>query len=275
MKQIKNKIIKKVLDLLFMKSLGSAARERGLEELKQKLRVIVTDIRNQYSSFKLDNYLENKVRNMHAFQMSLVNRVIREFQEPVIVDIGDSAGTHIEYILGLYSGYKKIKCFSVNLDKEAVERIKKKGLNAIYARAEELHLYNVNADIFLCFETLEHMMSPCNFLHDLSSKTNAKYLIITVPYVPNSRVGMHHIRNKREDEVSAENTHIFELDPEDWKLLIKHSGWRVNEERIYLQYPKKSILRFTKYLWEKFDYEGFYGLILERDETYSSKYLDW
>lgn len=198
--------------------------------------------------------------------------MINEFENPVIVDIGDSAGTHLQYLTGLYSN---IKCLSVNLDKEAVERIRAKGLNAVHARAEDLDQYNINVDIFLSFQVLEHIMNPCSFLHKLSEKTNTKYFVVTVPYVRKSRVGLHHIRRSASETVKAENTHIFELSPEDWKLIVRHSGYDIVKERVYLQYPKRSFYRLTKYLWRRFDFEGFYGLILKRDNSWSSKYSDW
>ena len=268
--------IKKGIYFLLKKSLERAAREQRLCELRKKLKEIVPEITNQYSSFKIDNpYLEINVRNLHAFQISLVNTIIGEFEKPVIVDIGDSAGTHLQYIIGLNPENKSINCLSVNMDQKAVDRITNKGLNAVCARAEELQKYNVNADMLLCFEMLEHLMNPCYFLHELSSKTNAKYLIITVPYLKKSRIGLHHIRNTTENKVFAENTHIFELNPEDWKLLIKHSGWKVVQEKFYLQYPKRGILYFTKPLWKRFDFEGFYGLIVKKDDAWSAKYSDW
>lgn len=273
---IGKKFIKKSLDLLFQKSLDSAIREQGLYSLRDRLRVIVPDITHQYSLFKIDNsYLENNVRSMHAFQISLLDKIMHLFQKLVIVDIGDSAGTHLQYIIGIYSSTHTIESLSVNLDAEAVRRIKNKGLKALNARAEELHKYNISADIFLCFETLEHISDPVRFLHELSSKTSVQYIIITVPYVKTSRTGFHHIRNNRSTKVYAENTHIFELCPQDWKLLMKHAGWEIFAEQIYLQYPRRNPLRIVKYLWKKFDFEGFYGVILKKDDTWSSRYIGW
>jgi hypothetical protein len=267
---------KKILYLIWLKSLKYAINEQGLKDLVMKLEQLVPDINDQYSSFEVNTpCLRTKVRGLHAFQISLISEAIKDIENPVIVDIGDSAGTHLQYIIGLNSGNKNIKCLSVNMDVKAVERIKNKGLEVIYARAEDLQSYNINADIFLCLETLEHLMNPCVFLHELSLKTNAKYLIITVPYLRKSRVGLHHIRNQRFDNVNAENTHIFELCPEDWKLIMKHSGWLVVSERIYRQYPRWGILRLTKILWGKYDFEGFYGMVLKRDDSWSMKYTDW
>lgn len=268
--------LRKLLDLIYLKSLESAINEQNFKELFLKLEQVVPDISNQYSSFAVNTpYLKTKVRGLHAFQISLVSKAIEDIENLVIVDIGDSAGTHLQYIYGLNSNNKNIKCYSVNLDEKAVERIKGKGLEAIHARAEDLKSYDVKADIFLCFEILEHLISPCQFLYELSFKTNAKYLIVTVPYLKDSRVGLHHIRSGRKDSVNAENTHIFEFSPGDWKLIVKHSGWNIVKEKIYLQYPKWGFYRLTKYLWRKYDFEGFYGLILKRDISWSSRYLDW
>jgi len=268
--------LKKWLSLIQINSLNKSAEEQGLNVLIEKLKKKVPDIRFQYSSFKVNSlYLETKVRNQHAFQISLLDDVINRLENPVIVDIGDSAGTHLQYIQELYSENNNIRCLSVNLDPEAIKKIKEKGFEAIQTRAENLYNYNINVDVFLCFQTLEHLMSPINFLYELSSKTTAKYLIITVPYLKNSRVGLYHIRRGDKEDVCAENTHIFELNPEDWKLIVRHSGWRIIKEMVYLQYPKRSLLRITKALWRKYDFEGFYGMILERNDVWSSRYKDW
>ena len=156
-----------------------------------------------------------------------------------------------------------------------MERIKAKGLAAVNAKAEDLGSYNINADIFLCFQTLEHLMNPCYFLRQLSMKTNAKYLIITVPFLRTSRVALHHIRENRQGTFCAEETHIFELSTEDWKLILRHCGWDIVNEKLYLQYPRRSISRLLRPFWRRYDFEGFYGLILKRDDIWSSKYLDW
>jgi len=257
-------------------SLEKASNNQGLTELRNRLTKLVPDISDQYSMFKVDNhYLKTKVRNLHAFQMILLEKVIRNFKKIVVVDIGDSSGTHLQYLTKIYKNKKDIKCLSVNLDQNAVEKIRNKGFEVVNARAEELNKYNISADVFLCFELLEHLTDPIHFLYKLSSQTNSKFLIVTVPFLRKSRVGLHHIRMNTGDNVCAENTHIFELCPEDWKLIVKQAGWTVDNEQIYLQYPSSGLFRFTKSLWRKFDYEGFYGMILKRDPTWSNRYTDW
>ena len=90
----------------------------------------------------------------------------------------------------------------------------------------------------MSFQTVEHLNSPINFLKSISQNTNCNYFLITVPYISSSRIGLEHIRGNLDTKVHAENIHIFELSPQDWKLLFKHSGWEIVDETVYFQYPK-------------------------------------
>jgi len=267
---------------LSIKSIRAAVREQKLLPIYNQLTEIVPDITHQYSSFDLDSeYLITKVRAQHSFQISLINEALQPINSVLgdtgtttIVDIGDSAGTHTQYLKGLHKN-RNLRCLSVNMDSEAVKRIKEKGLEAICARAEDLASLSVDADIFLSFEMLEHLMNPCGFLRSLS-ETNCKTFVVTVPYVACSRVGLHHIRQNQKRSVNPENTHIFELSPEDWRLIFKHSGWAIQADRVYLQYPRKSLLRFLlKRYWKWCDFEGFYGAILKPDKSWSDLYDGW
>ena len=135
------------------KSIEQALREQRLFKLAHKLSEIIPDITRQYSTFKLNTfYLTTKVRAQHAFQISLVQEAIKILGNNVkddltVVDIGDSAGTHIQYIKRLFGD--QIRSISVNLDAEAVKRIREKGFEAICARAEEVgEKYSINADTY-------------------------------------------------------------------------------------------------------------------------------
>ncbi len=271
------KILSRITQTLYINSLKAAIKQQDLSKTYLQLEKIVPDISEQYSCFKLDSeYLITNIRGMHSFQMSLTNKVISLLDKKslTIVDIGDSSGTHIQYIKNIHKD-KGIRCLSVNLDESAVNKIKSKGLEAIVSRAEDLCAHSINADIFLSFEMLEHLTDPIKFLHQLSEKTSSEYFVITVPFIRKSRVALHHIRKNNKNMMMAENTHIYEFSIDDWKLIFKHSGWDIVFEKVYYQYPKNNILWFTRFLWTLNDYEGFYGAILKRDNTWSSLYKDW
>lgn len=269
--------LRSVLERLQEYSLSSAVREQGMSELVERLAQIVPDLRHQYTSLDIDSsYLSLKVRGMHAFQIDLANFAITSLcsssDQLSVVDIGDSAGTHTQYLQTLHKD-KRLHCLSINLDAAAVKRIRNKSLQAEQLRAEDIGSRGLKADIFISFEMLEHLDNPVQFLKDLSSQTTCRAMVITVPYLEKSRVGLYHIRDGVRQPISSERTHIFELCPTDWRLLFMHAGWKIYEERLYLQYPKQSIFRLMKPLWKALDFEGFWGAVLLRDPTWSNLYV--
>lgn len=270
--------LRAVLERLQRYSISLAVREQGLSDLVERLAQIVPDLRHQYTSFEVDSsYLLLKVRGMHAFQMDLTNTAISSLcrsSDPItVVDIGDSAGSHIQYIQALHKE-RRLQCMSINIDVAAVRRIRDKGLQAEQLRAEEIGSRGFKADIFISFEMLEHLENPVQFLKDLSAQTTCRAMVITVPYLEQSRVGLYHIRDGVRQPRTPERTHIFELSPTDWRLLLMHAGWKVQEERLYLQYPKRGLLRLMKPLWKALDFEGFWGAVLLRDHAWSNLYAE-
>ena len=103
-KNVLNKIGIQSADLyqpILLKSIKKAAVEQKLTDYVSKLCSIVPDISNQYTTTKMEGpYLEAKVRTLHAFQMRLFKRAARmqSKNKMTVVDIGDSAGTHLLYI---------------------------------------------------------------------------------------------------------------------------------------------------------------------------------
>lgn len=259
---------------LLLRSLRAAVREQGLGEWVARHEAAVPDLSDQYSDFSLDTeFLRFKVRAQQAFQVSLAAPVLAENPGGAVVDIGDSSGAHTAALKAALPGSSH-RFFSVNLDPAAVERVRARGFAAELCRAEELPSRGIEADTFLCFETLEHLSDPGSFLNALS-KTPCRRLVLTVPLVSATRVGLHHVRAGLRRPVSPETVHIFEFSPGDLKLLARHAGWEVVVERAYRQYPQRSALRATRRIWRSWDFEGFYGLVLRRDPSWSSLYSGW
>lgn len=276
-------VIKNLIKRLFAFTIYRASYEEGYREILCKLKSIVPDITKQYSNFDiLDVFQEAMVRTLHAFQVSLIQTTLKLKNQDrlTIVDIGDSSGTHLIYLQDeKISLGKKLNTLSVNIDPIAVEKILSKGLKAIECRAEELTKHqefrDKNVDVFLLFETLEHLLDPINFLHNLSESCDTSILIITVPYLRRSKVALHQLRGNIDKKMTAEETHIFELNPDDWRLLFRFSGWEIVEDRIFKMYPTYNPLVFMKLLWKKFAFDGYYGCILKKDSTISNRYDSW
>lgn len=275
-------LINKLLFLLKYQSLKAAVKEQNLLIYIKKIEKIISDYSKQYNHGKIDGKFWNyKVRAHHAFQLQMCLKAINLFKENFfkkkikIIDIGDSSGTHVNYLKKIVDEFE-IETLSVNLDPLAVKKIQENGHDAINVKAEDIEKYDIDKDIFISFQTLEHLNSPIDFLKSISDTSSCKYFVITVPYLKKSRVALEYIRNQTDEKiVHSENVHIFELNPNDWKLIFKHAGWEVLEEKIYYQYPKYNPLRLLKNAWRQFDFEGFYGVILKRNDKWKSKFKDW
>ena len=262
-------------------SLKKAAVENKWKDSIEELKRIVPDedIVNQEFSEKTETSVARlKRRALQAFQCSLMLKALegRSSRKLTVVDIGDSAGTHMRYLKKLTEGKFDVDTISVNLDERAIERIKARGMKAVHSRAEELSLGEKNIDLFTSFQMVEHLHNPSIFFRRLAKKSKGNRILLTVPYLKKSRVGLHNIRNGFLKPIRAEEEHIFELSPEDWTLLFLHSGWKVVHSEIYHQYPKWSLLEpFWKLFWKATDYEGYWGAILEKDTKISDYYQDW
>ena len=265
-------------------SLDAAIKEQKLDLLRDRLREIVPDLSQQYTggqdAEEYRRYWETKLRSLHAFQVHGILEALDAIGGgPLdIVDIGDSSGNHGKYVKTL-SGDSRVAGFtSVNVDPAAVEKIKRQGGDAYLAKAEEFDYSAVPADLYLCLETLEHLTDPTRFLHKLAEEGVADHLLITVPYRRQSRFGgslLDHIGTDPATALPPESTHIFELSPTDWRRLARFAGYRTVFERIYLQYPRRGLMRVTAPVWRKLDFEGFLMLLLARDLRVAKRYTGW
>jgi hypothetical protein len=268
---------------LSAKSVRAAVAEQGLLENYRNCQKVIPDIATQYTRgfdrAEYERYWEVKLRGLHAFQMRCMHRALELFDKNglVLADIGDSSGNHGAYIRALSPRGKVARVISINLDPVAVEKVKAKGEEAILCRAEELGDRGVQADMYMTFEMVEHLLDPARFLHDLALKGSADYLLMTVPYLRQSRVGLHELRIPEllPEKLTAESVHIFELAPEDWILLCRFSGWKAVWTDTYFQYPKRSWLRSAAPVWRNLDYEGFWGVLLRRDLSAANRYGSW
>ena len=273
--------INKLMEGLSAWSIKKACVENDLYGLAVRLRELVPDISQQEESEKdtFNKYYELKRRTLQAFQCRMMMYALENcgIGEVTVVDIGDSAGTHMLYLKALTEEKFQLKTISVNLDPRAIEKIRARGLHAVLCRAEELDLGDRKVDLYTSFQMVEHLHNPAIFFRRLAVKADCESMVITVPYLRCSRVGLHHVRSKSRKMIFAEDEHIFELSPGDWTLLLLHSGWKVKSSQIYYQYPRRwPIARAVlSWFWKNTDFEGFWGAVLEKDMSLSNQYQDW
>ena len=264
-------------------SLKKVYRKNNYESVIKEFESLDIDLSRQYTeNGRMNPYRWYKLNNQHCFQTLFTARMLRKYINGKVlnlVDIGDSAGTHLKKIgllmAGEAGGGVQINGVSVNLDPVAVDKINRNGGNAILCRAEEYEP-ETKVDCYLSYEMVEHLHNPALFWHRLAKANKGEYMVVTVPYLRKSRVALHYSWGGGKD-ITAEQEHIFELCPLDWEKIALHGGWRLLEKEIYLQYPENIPLlsRWLRRIWRKKDYEGFLGLMLKRDTTVADRYLAW
>ncbi len=269
---------------LSAKSIVAATREQNLSRLMDHMRDIAPDIVDQYT-YGIDpeeyaRYWETKMRALHAFQVNSTLDALATLDRDdlVVVDIGDSSGTHGEYLRGLAPSGRISRFVSVNLDPVAVEKIRRRGGEAVLIRAEELELDDIAPDFLMCFETLEHLTDPLRFLHRLANNPYGENLIVSVPYRRRSRFGGSVLDRPIDSiplKMTPEELHIFELCPADWSRMSMLAGYRTEFCRVYRQYPRFGPLRAMAPVWRNIDFEGFICLFLKRDSSVSRRYTGW
>jgi len=134
-----------------MVSLRLALQESGMANLAGELATLVPDLNAQYSRTRERGQAWNlRQRGLHAFQVKMMLRALQHgsSRKVKVVDIGDSAGTHMLYLKGISQGLLQADTLSVNLDPQAIAKIKSKGLEAILCRAEDLDLSGQAIDLF-------------------------------------------------------------------------------------------------------------------------------
>jgi hypothetical protein len=264
-------------------SIDAAVRHQNLAELREILRQAVPDLSEQYT-YPIDNETyrrigERKMRSLHAFQINCVLETLpRLGPDATIVDIGDSSGAHGMYVRATAPAGSVKRYLSVNLDPVAVDKVNKRGGEAILCRAEELDHRSVHADLFVSFETIEHLLDPVRFLHDLATKGAADHILFSVPYRRASRFGGYHLRlpdSSLPQQMSPEELHIMELSPYDWSIACRLAGFRTEAVSFYRQYPGCHPLRLMAPLWRRLDFEGYICILAKRDLGFAERYTGW
>lgn len=274
----------KAYQALSAMSLRAAIRQHGYDPLCARLRAIIPDVRDQYTTDfdpgEYEAFWEVKMRGLHAFQIQCTLDALDAIGRDglVVADLGDSSGNHSRYVRELARGGQVVRLISVNLDPVAVEKVKAKGGEAILSRVEDLDPTAIAPDLVMSFQMVEHLTDPVRFLHGLATKGTAEHVLLTLPYRRRSRFGGFHLRapeDSMQKTMTAEEVHVYEFSPEDWALLARFAGFDVVFERRYLQYPSWSWLSWTRWLWEARDHEGFVGLLLKRELSVANRYTSW
>jgi len=273
--KFRRKVFKSISTIAVKKAIQESPEMRSMWDESLK---VLPDLEDHYATVKLAGEDLLRARMLICSQTIFMLKIIKQFNESdekveTYADIGDSDGS-TRMLLEKNLNGSKLRTIGINIQKEAVELIRKNGLEAECMDAMDLNKQNRKFDLVSVFETLEHLPNPVGFLENMQDIVN-KRLIISVPLIVGSRVGLRYLTDKwpSGELPTIANNHIFELSPEDWTKLFWHTGWRIDQQMQLRQYPKRGLLKMLmQYAWRKLSFEGFYFVSLIKDDKYSSRY---
>ena len=241
---------------------------------------VLPDLTDHYATVTVDREAQLRLRLLLCAQALFMHRVyaalIAQGQAVTSwVDVGDSDGAARQLFMRCFPEAAGVQTLGVNLEQEAVDMIRRKGLAAECMNAMDLHRRGYGCDLVSVFETLEHMPNPLGFLESMHQVVGTR-LIISVPLIIASRVGLLYQTAKWEahKEPRYSNNHVFELSPDDWTKLFRHTGWSIDDEWSVRQYPEKGLLKqLMQYTWRKIGFEGYWFISLREDTTFSSRFV--
>lgn len=278
-KTIYNKTRKNIFDALSKKAIAGMVKEDNRYYSIWKLSFeALPNLVDHFVNSKLDTEAVARVRMLICAETYFLKEVITILNSNGLcinnyLDIGDSDGA-VRILLRRSMENFKIETLGINLQTEAVWRIREKGLAAECIDAMHIHRNGKSYDIVSVFETLEHLTDPISFLINLREMVGLR-LIVSVPLITKSRVNLAYLGNKwpKEKVPTIENTHIFELSPKDWQKIFLHSGWSIEAEKNIRQFPSRGLLKWLmQYLWRNISFEGFWFVSLKKDNTYTQRF---
>lgn len=141
--------------------------------------------------------------------------------DTTILNVGDTSGIFLE-ALGK-------KGTSLNINKECVDFIKDKGMNAVLGNAESLGFDDSSFDFVFCFQTLEHCPNPIKVLNELGRVARRK-VFLSIPYT--NKTEIYNIKfwvdlkktSWKEINVRKVDCHIFEFSAADFKNILSYTN---------------------------------------------------
>ncbi len=273
--------VKKTIDTVSLSAIRHiVASNQQLQKIWELSKAVIPDFSDHFTVPVVNEEVEARIRLLIAYEALFIAQTIEPLlmmsngdHLPHYADIGDSDGS--VRLLLKEMGSDNIKTTGINLQTAAVEKMRRKGLDAMQADALDLTKQGISFDIVSVFETLEHLPDPIGFLKGIQNVVKHK-LIISVPLIRKSRVGLAYTCNHwpENKKPTVENTHIFELNPGDWKKIFCHSGWKIEDESNLLMFPPDTLHRLIlQPYWRILSFEGFWFVSLKKDNEISSKYV--
>lgn len=128
-------------------------------------------VENIWNKVPVDYYQTGTKTNLlqriwHYLKIRSAKKILKKYQFSNCLDIGCASGYMISEIASVYP---KVKCFGVDVYKNAIDFAKKTypNINFKIAYAQSLPFKNVSFDLIIFYETIEHVENPTLALREI------------------------------------------------------------------------------------------------------------
>jgi len=187
-------------------------------------------------------------------QTNLINFVKNFATEnyPVAVEIGATSDMFLKHV----TAERKI---GINVLDVCVEQLNKQGIIGLKTDGLKMPLADKEADLVICFETLEHTHNPILFLTELSRIVKKK-LLLSIPWVTETNIRPKwHGRADPGGQPDSE-FHIFEFDERDFPRILSYTDFKVSGYQKLINYEARYD-PYTNWCLRKYLYLDFFPAI--------------
>ena len=152
-------------------------------------------------------------------QTNLINFVKSVATEDyqVAVEIGAASDMFLKHV-------KAERKIGINVLDVCIEQLNRQGITGMKTDGQRMPLADDEADLVICFETLEHVQNPLLFLTELS-RIAKKQLLLSIPWVIRTNIRPKWHGRADPGEQPDSEFHIFEFDETDFRKILRYTNF--------------------------------------------------
>lgn len=180
-------------------------------------------------------------------QTNLINfvKIVATGNYQVAVEIGATSDMFLRHV-------KAERKIGINVLDSCIEQLNRQGIEGIKTDGQHIPLADREADLVICFETLEHVRNPLSFLTELG-RIAKRQVLLSIPWVAKTNI--------RDAMLGYEGEHhIFEFSELDFRKILGYTDFKVSEYRKLINYgPRYG--PFTNWCLRKYVYPSYFPAI--------------
>ncbi len=216
-------MIKKIGTKILVGALNRSFKKR-IKEI-ENLRLVP---RNHYAYTSVDDEFAYNLLTIQ--QNNLINFTIentRSLDLESILEVGCTSDLFLKEV-------ETDKKMGLNFLDVCCKQIERQGICPIKANADTIPLPEKSVDVVICYQMLEHSLSPIKVLRELE-RISRGLILLSIPWVlkTNIRSKDHGVQP---DGRPMSEYHIFEFSEEDFRRILSYTNLEIREYKKLLNY---------------------------------------